>query len=52
MVSTLANAAALGSVTVALSSGNVNLYYTGNSVGNTVKIRGDLLGNDQPWIPY
>jgi hypothetical protein len=52
MISTLANAAALGSVTVALSAGNVNLYYTGNSVGNTVKIRADLLGNDQPWIPY
>jgi hypothetical protein len=52
MISTLANAAALGSVTVALSAGNINLYYTGNSVGNTVKIRADLLGNDQPWIPY
>jgi hypothetical protein len=52
MVSTLANAAALGSVSVALSAGNVNLYYTGNSVGNQVKVRADMLSKYQEWNPY
>ena len=52
MVSTLANAAALGSVSVALSAGNVNLYYTGNSVGNQVKVRADMLSKHQEWNPY
>ncbi len=49
MVSTQANAAPLGNVSVALSSGNVNLYYTGNSVGNRVKVRADMLSKYQEW---
>jgi hypothetical protein len=49
MVSTQANAAPLGNVSVALSSGNVSLYYTGNSVGNRVKVRADLLSKYQEW---
>jgi len=52
MVSTQANAAPLGNVSVALSSGNVNLYYTGNSVGNMVKVRADLLSKYQEWESY
>lgn len=52
MISTFANAAALGSVTAAYSSGNVNLYYQGITTGNRVKIRADMIGNDQPWEPF
>jgi hypothetical protein len=52
MISTFANAAALGSVTTAYSSGNVNLYYQGLTTGNRVKIRADMIGNDQPWEPF
>ena len=52
MISTFANAAALGSVTAAYSAGNVNLYYQGITTGNRVKIRADMIGNDQPWEPY
>lgn len=52
MISTLANAAPLGNVSVALSSGNVNLYYTGNSTGNKVKVRADMLSKYQEWQSY
>jgi hypothetical protein len=52
MVSTLANAAALGNITVAISSGNVNLYYQGNSVGNKVKVKADMLSKSDNWSPY
>ena len=52
MISTLANAAPLGNVSVALSSGNVNLYYTGNSTGNKVKVRADMLSKYQEWESY
>jgi hypothetical protein len=52
MVSTQANAAPLGNVSVALSSGNVNLYYTGNSVGNMVKVKADMLSKYQEWESY
>lgn len=52
MISTFANAAALGTITAALSAGNVNLYYQGITTGNRVKLRADMLGNDQPWEPY
>lgn len=52
MISTLANAAPLGNVSVALSSGNVNLYYTGNSTGNMVKVRADMLSKYQEWESY
>ena len=52
MVSTQANAAPLGNVSVALSSGNVNLYYTGNSTGNKVKVRADMLSKYQEWESY
>ena len=52
MISTFANAAALGSVTAAYSAGNVNLYYQGITTGNRIKIRADMIGNDQPWEPY
>lgn len=51
-ISTFANAAALGSVTAAYSAGNVNLYYQGITTGNRVKIRADMIGNNQPWEPY
>jgi hypothetical protein len=52
MISTFANAAALGSVTAAYAAGNVNLYYQGITVGNRVKVRADMIGNDQPWEPF
>jgi hypothetical protein len=52
MISTFANAAALGSVTAAYASGNVNLYYQGITTGNRVKVRADMIGNDQPWEPF
>ena len=52
LISTLANAAPLGNVSVALSSGNVNLYYTGNSTGNQVKVRADMLSKYQEWQSY
>lgn len=52
MISTFANAYALGTITTALSAGNVNLYYQGITTGNRVKIRADMMGNDQPWEPY
>ena len=52
MISTFANAAALGSVTAAYAAGNVNLYYQGITTGNRVKVRADMIGNDQPWEPF
>jgi hypothetical protein len=52
MICTQANAAPLGNVSVALSSGNVNLYYTGNSTGNRVKVRADMLSKYQEWESY
>ena len=53
MISTFANAAALGSITAALSAGNVNLYYTSAVTSNcTVKLRADMISNDQPWEPF
>jgi hypothetical protein len=52
MISTFANAAALGTVTAAYAAGNVNLYYQGITTGNRVKVRADMIGNDQPWEPF
>jgi hypothetical protein len=37
-------AAALGSVTASITSGNVFIYYTGVAVSNTVKVRAEYLG--------
>jgi hypothetical protein len=37
-------AAALGSVTASITSGNVFIYYTGVAVTNTVKVRAEYLG--------
>jgi hypothetical protein len=37
-------AAALGSVTASITSGNVFVYYTGVAVSNTVKVRAEYLG--------
>jgi acyl dehydratase len=52
MISTFPNAAPLGSITTAYTSGNVNLYYQGITTGNRVKVRADMISNDQPWQPY
>ena len=52
VVSTWANAASVGSVTVAISSGNVNIYYTGKTTSNTVKVKADLLSIAQPFSPW
>jgi hypothetical protein len=51
-VSTLANGAALGSVTVGLSAYTVQVYYTGNSTDNVVTARAELIANAQPYIVY
>jgi hypothetical protein len=37
-------AAALGSVTASITSGNVFVYYTGVAASNTVKVRAEYLG--------
>jgi hypothetical protein len=51
-VSTLANSAALGSVTTTYSSGTVNVYYTGASTGNSVKAKVELISASQPYLYY
>jgi hypothetical protein len=51
-ISTWANAQSIGSVTVALGAGNVNLYYAGKTIGNMVKVKADLLSKDRAWNPY
>ena len=52
ILSTWANSQPIGTVTVALSSGTVSVYYTGKAVGNTVKVRADLLSKYEPFSPY